>query len=222
MVRRINLLPQNERRRTKADVGMLSLVVIVVAALGGMAFSYFYFTGVAAERESELASVQMQRQQVEAQLAALASFDALQQEVQANENLVQQIFAGRTLVSQVLGDLSLVVPEQVWFDSLEVKAPPLTVASAAAAPASATAAPGAVGADLGSVAIQGVTYSFEDVAQLMVRLDQVSSIGLVNLSTADSNEIGERDVKTFSISTSLSNMQSPATRLPVTEVEVKG
>jgi hypothetical protein len=56
----------------------------------------------------------------------------------------------------------------------------------------------------------------------MVRLDQVGSLGLISLSSADTADIGERKVKNFSISTTLSNLQSPATPLPVTEVEVKG
>lgn len=217
MVRRINLVPTTERRRTQTDLGLLVLLAAGVAVLGGMAFSYFYFSGVASDREMELALVQTQRQQVEAQLASLTQFEALETQVKTNEQLVQQLYAGRTMVSEVLGDLSLVVPKEVWFDNLDLAAPPLSASVAAPVAGQAPSGPGA-----GSLSFAGTTFNFEDVAQLLVRLDQMSAVTKVTLGTADSAEIGDDDVKSFDINTELMNTQPSDAPLPITEVEVKG
>jgi Tfp pilus assembly protein PilN len=225
MVRRINLVPPTERRRTQTDMGLLVVLAAGVAVLGGMAFSYFYFSGVASDREMELALLQTERLQVEAQLAALSEYEALEAEVQANEQMVQQLYAGRTLVSEVLGDLSLVVPKEVWFDTLDLTAPPLsqpTAAPAAAGAAAPAAVPASTGPTVGTMTFAGSTFTFEDVADLLVRLDQVSSVSKVTLGTADSVDIGEEPVKSFDINTEIENTQPADAPLPITEVEVKG
>lgn len=217
MVRRINLIPQNERQRTRTDVGLLVLGVAVLGVIGGMAFSYFYFSGIASDLDTELAELQIQRQQVEAQLSSLSQFEALEQQVAANEAVVQQIYAGRTLVSEVLGDLSLVIPQEVWFESLSVTAPELGGAVDPAVAAQPQAAP------KGAMNAAGLTFTFKDVANLLVRLEQIPALKDVKLGdAADQGEMGGEEVKTFSVSTSVVNTQPLTASLPITEVEVSG
>ncbi len=229
MVRRINLVPPSERQRKKTDLGLVGIVAGSLLVLGAIGLSYFYFTGVAGDKEAELADLQMQRQQIEAEIALLAEYEALQLEVVRTEQLVQQVYAGRTLVSEVFGDMSLVVPDNVWLDSLALQAPeiPLTVAAAPqdtaadpAAPPTAPTAPPVAWAP-GTVTIAGKTFDYDDVATMLVRLQQIPS--LKNVSLAQANADGEDDegLKTFSITAELVNKTQPADNpLPLTAVEV--
>ncbi|GAB4252324.1 MAG: hypothetical protein Kow00129_13200 [Thermoleophilia bacterium] len=223
MVRRINLVPATQRRRTSTDFGLVGLIAGALLVIGLIGLSYFYFSGIAADRDAELADLQAQRQQIEAQLAQLAKYEALQQEVIRTEGLVQSVYAGRTLLSSLLGDISLVVPDTVWFQSLSITAPEIAPPSAtgeaeagAADPAAATGAP-----SLGSVTISGKTYSYEDVATLLVRLQQIPSLKNVVLDSAATDGDGGDALKTFSITAELANeTQDPDMPLPLAEVEV--
>ena len=217
MVRRINLLPAADRARTKTDVGMLLLIVGGVVVLAGIAFSYYSFNNQLSSKQDELAQLQNENAQIMAQLASLAEFDALAQETKDSEALVQSLYAGRTLVSQVLGDMSLVVPDNAWFTSMTVDAPFATVGGDPAAEGASTSP--------GSVTIQGNTYSFEDVATFLVRLELVPGLVDINLSSATS-AAGVFDVrktvKGFGVSAGLVNTPDPNASLPLTQVEVNG
>jgi Tfp pilus assembly protein PilN len=217
VVRRINLVPVAERARTKTDVGVLVLIIVGVVVLAGIAFSYYSFNNQLSTKQDELAQLQNENAQIVAQLASLAEFDALAQKTKDTETLVQALYLGRTLVSSVLGDISLVVPDNAWFTSLTVDAPYKTIGGdAAAAGAAATA---------GSVSIQANTYSFEDVATFLVRMGLVPGLVDINLSSAGAATAGsdpKKTVKSLSVGAGLVNTQDPSTPLPLTQVQVSG
>ncbi|MBU2600752.1 MAG: PilN domain-containing protein [Actinobacteria bacterium] len=220
MVRRINLVPADQRQRTSTDLGFVAVGVLTVMVLVGLAFGFFYYSGILSEKEAELADLQSQNAQLAAQVAALMKFQEIEAQRQAAEDLVRIIYAGRTLVSEVLGDLSLVVPDNVWFGAVNLTAgdpPPAPIAGQAdiAAPAVVTH---------GSLSITGNTYSFEDVARFLVRLDQMPSLGLVTLGSAG-DPVGTvdpaKEVRGFAVTATVYNTQSEDTQLPVSRVEVE-
>lgn len=213
MVRRINLVPVAERARTKTDVGALALIIVGVIVLAGIGFSYYYFSNQLSTKKDELAQLQAENAQVQAELASLAGFDALAQKEKEAQKLVQSLYAGRTLVSQVLGDFSLVIPDNAWLNNLSVDAPVSAVAGAVNGGA----------ASAGKVGIQGNTYSFEDVATFLVRLELMPGFVDVNLASATSAAGGSdpnKTVKNFSVGAGLVNTQDPTTPLPLTLIEV--
>ena len=138
MVRRINLIPPGDRRRTQTDLGLLIAVVVAMLAVGAMGVMYFRTSGQLAESETQLAELQSQNIQVQAQLTSLAAYGELEQQRQQAQAVAQHVYQHRTLISEVLGDISLVVPDNVWFGNLSVKAPPIPTASTETTP---TAAP---------------------------------------------------------------------------------
>lgn len=214
MVRRINLVPVAERARTKTDVGALALVIVGLIVLAAIGFSYYYFSNDLSTKQDELAQLQAENARVQAELASLAGFDALAQKKEQAQAVVQSLYTGRTLVSQVLGDLSLVIPDNAWLTTLSVDAPVNAVAGADA---------GTGAASTGSVDIQGSTYSFEDVATFLVRMGLVPGFVDVNLASAASAAGGydpNKTVKTFSVGAGLVNTQDPAAPLPLTLIEV--
>lgn len=221
MVRRINLVPAEQRRRTQTDLGLILVALAAVVVVAGVALSYFYFGGILSDKEAELADLQSQNQQLQAQLAELGKYEELDAERQAAEDLVRRVYSGRTLVSEVLGDLSLVVPDNVWFVTFDVTAPdPPPVLS----PDQASQQANVAIETRGSMAISGNTYSFEDVATFLVRLEQIPAVGAVTLTSAGSSNGSvdpKKGVKGFAVEAGVHNVQSADTQLPVSRVEVE-
>ena len=210
MARRINLVPQAERARTTTNFGVLGFVAAVIIVLFALGLGYYMFSNTLSDRKEELTAAKEETQKLQAQVNALAKYGQLDSERKRVEGVVESAYAGRTLVSEVLDKLSLVVPENVWFSSLSLGTPD---------PA-AQAAGG-----LGTFEIAGSTYSFEDVAQLLVRLQLVPALGSIKLASA-AESTGSvdptKEVKSFSISATVANTQAEDTPLPVSQVEVEG
>lgn len=222
MVRRINLVPPEERRRTRSDVGLLILVAVIVAVLAGVGYSWFYFRTELADKENELAQVQSEIQKVQQQLDALAQFEVLQRDKDQAEALVQQIYAGRTLLSEVLGDISLVIPKEAWVQTMGLSAP--EVAAVIATFPDQPPPPAGTAFPTGQFSVTGNTYTFEDVARVMVRLQQVPSFINVALGTAgpaSGNVDPAKKAKGFTMTAGVVNTQAPDTPLPLTQVEVQ-
>jgi Tfp pilus assembly protein PilN len=209
MARRINLVPQAERARTTTNFGVLGFVAAVIIVLFALGLGYYMFSNTLDERERELSEVKEETQQLQAQVKALAKYGELDAERKRVEGVVESAYVGRTLVSEILDKLSLVVPENVWFSSLTLSA----------------AEPSANPGGQGSLSIAGNTYSFEDVAQFLVRLQLVPALGSIKLDSAaesTGNVDPTKQVKGFSISASVKNTQAEDTPLPVSQVEVEG
>ncbi|MBN1630719.1 MAG: PilN domain-containing protein [Thermoleophilia bacterium] len=203
MARRINLVPDSDRARTTTNLAMLGFVAAAIVVLFGIGLGYYLLSNTLNERKDELQSLKTETQALQAQVAALKKYDALAKERKTAEATVEEIYASRTLVSDFLDSLSLVVPENVWLDQLSVQ----------------TAESGAEGA-LGALSLAGSTYSFEDVAQLLVRLRLIPSLERIDLQSAAGAD-AEGAVKSFSIQADLTP-PSEAEALPVSQVEVEG
>jgi Tfp pilus assembly protein PilN len=194
---------------------MLGLFIVVIFALG---FGYYLFSNVLDGKQQELADLEVQTAALEQQVAALQPYEELAQYTDDVEAVVQDVYSGRTLLSEVLDAVSLVVPENVWFQNLKLTAlDPQTGSDNKDKKASTTAASD------NRIVIEGETYSFEDVSRLVVRLQLVPSLADVELTSASQSREGSDstlEIKGFAIGASVINQQ-PATALPLTEVEVQ-
>jgi|WetSurMetagenome_2_1015567.scaffolds.fasta_scaffold93758_3 Tfp pilus assembly protein PilN len=212
MARRINLIPRTERPRTKTDWGLLATVGLFIVVIFGLGFGYYTFSNVLDERKQELADLEVQTTKLEQQVQALRAYELLASQREGVQSVVQSIYTSRTLLSDVLDAVSLVIPDNAWFQSLELSATD---------PGEATDSPGSNKG--GSITISGKTYSFEDISRLVVRLQLVPALNDVQLTQANeepgSEETGTVDVKSFSIGAAVGNVE-PGGSLPLTEVEV--
>ena len=118
MTRRINLVPPSERPRTTTDVGLLLMLVLTIVVVFGLGFGYYLLSGQLADKEQELADLEQQVAEVEAQVAALRQYEVVKIQRDEMEAVVQGIYSARTTVSGILDDISLVVPNTIWFQSL--------------------------------------------------------------------------------------------------------
>lgn len=213
MARRINLIPRSERPRTQTDWGLLAMVGLFIIVIFALGFGYYVFSNVLDGRKQELADLQMQTAALEQQVQALQQYERLAVQREDVQGVVQGIYSNRTLLSDVLDAVSLVVPENAWFKSLQVTASdPVPAATGADARATSD----------GQISLEGQTYSFEDVSRLIVRLQLIPSITGVELTSANQAREAsgsQLEIKGFSVGASVLNKQS-ASALPLTEVEV--
>ena len=212
MARRVNLIPRSERARTRTDWGLLAMVGLFIVVIFALGFGYYIFSNVLDGRKQELADLQLQTAALEQQVQALRQYEQLAAQREDVQAVVQNIYSSRTLLSDVLDAVSLVVPENAWFQSLQLTA---------VDPGSSSDVAGTV-ADEGQITVEGQTYSFEDVSRLIVRLQLVPSITGVELTSANQAREAsgsQLEIKGFSIGASVPNKE-PASALPLTTVEV--
>jgi Tfp pilus assembly protein PilN len=210
MARRINLVPQADRARTTTNFGVLGFVAAVILVLFALGLGYYLFTNTLNNRKDDLTRIEQETQQLQAQVNALAKYGRLDTERKRVEGIVESAYAGRTLISEILDKLSLVVPENVWFSSMDISAPAPSADPEAA---------------LGTLSVSGNTYSFEDVAQLLIRLQLVPALSNINLDAAGGSAEAvdpSQDVKSFSIGAAVKNTQPADAPLPMSQVEVEG
>jgi len=190
-VRAVNLLPRDDRRQRGAEarrnnpvlVGGVAGTVLVTAILAA-----WFLTASAG-----VADNQKRRDAAQAELAATPvppptspGASELEQEKSARIAALSSALAGRLAWDRVLRELSLVLPDDVWLESLSAQAP--KGAAAAAGPAGA------------AFTINGKTYSHDGVARLLARLAVVPHLTSVQLqhSTLAPSETGRKVVE-FSI-----------------------
>lgn len=213
MTRRINLIPPSERARTTTNIGMLGFVALAILVVFALGLGYYLLNSSLDDRKQQLELAQQETQALQSQVAALKQYGELDSQRKQVEAVVQGAYASRTLVADILNNLSLVLPDNVWFNSLNLST------------ADPGSEPGVGGATDSSVDFSGNTYSFEDVAQLLVRLQLMTSLSDIKLSSAGA-AVGSvdatKDVKGFSIQGTVTNTQPTDTPLPVSQVEVEG
>jgi Tfp pilus assembly protein PilN len=216
--RRINLLPKTERVRTTTNVAALSLLAGAVIVVFALALSFYLLTSQRSTLRDDLAALQRKSADLQQQVQALDKYKELATEKKSMEDTVRGVYAGRTLVSQVLNDFSRAIPDNVWITSMN-----LSVGDPQTVPADKSSATLVSG--VGSLAIEGDTYSFSDVALVLVRLKLVSSLqGITLISAGDPIGATEpaKHVVGFSLDATVVNTQSADTQLPISKVEVEG
>src|SRR5438067_553407 len=213
-MRAVNLLPKETGRRggTKlakpvAITGIAGLV-FVTASLG------LLFSGAhgkvksrqleLAEKKAELAAIPVPTQsQVQQQ-------DALVADKQARVTALNLALSKRVAWDRVLREFALVLPDDVWLQTLSATAPltatatatPSSASSASAStPASTSSSPAPTTSLVGALGfnIEGYTYSHEAVARLLTRLSVVPDLQQVQLLTSEQSKLGSRNVIHFTI-----------------------
>jgi len=216
--RRINLLPTTERVRTTTNYAALGMLVAAVIVVFGLGLGYYLLSSSRSSLQKDVDGLISQRTQLEQDVAALQQYEVLDQRCSAMEETVRSVYAGRTLLSEVVYDLSRAIQDNVWLTSMTISAPdPALVVP----PVDGTV----VEIPAGGLSIQGNTYSLPDVAAFMVRLELVDALQGITLGSAGA-PIGsvdpDKEVRGFSITAGVINTQDPDTPLPVSKVEVEG
>lgn len=194
---RINLLPQEvkERQRVRRQTAAVTVVgVLVLVALG----AFFFLQQVRlSSAEDDLREQQAVNTALQQDIAELQQFDELATEVELSRTLVGQLLQNQVLWSGVLRDISLVIPGQVWLDSL-------TGTITAEAPGVTATTTGDGLGLVGNIAFTGKALGdHRNTALWLARLEDVA--GFINpwLASSTKSEIGSTEVVEFNSSVDL-------------------
>lgn len=185
-MRAVNLIPKDARRGASTDirslrgpgsavVGLLGVVLVLVTL-------YVLASNDVSKRQGQLASLQQQLAQTQAEATKLDGYTQFAKLAQARIQTVREIASGRFNWKQALSDLSRVVPANTSLSSL----------SATVDPGAGTSASGSLRGDITAPAFEltGCTASQDDVARLMSRLRLIRGVTRVTLSDAVQSSTG--------------------------------
>lgn len=185
--RRINLLPPDlaQRRRIRqlgAAIGAAGLALVAVLAL------VYVVQEVRLRGErGRLEQQQDRNAEIQAEIAALQEFGALEQQLQRRIALIQDLTADEVRWSVVLADISLVIPPDVWLTQFSGSLTPQEEAET-----------------IGSLEMGGTGFGHPDVAAWLTRLGRVDGFAFPYLSLSQRAQIGEVPVVNFNSSVQLS------------------
>ena len=198
-MRAVNLLPRQQTAQRRREA---TPVVPLVAAIGGAVVLLVLVGGFLLANRS----VDRQRQALSDARAVLAATPAktlaaktqafrsklLTQREQRSLALAAAI-GKRVAWDRILRHVALVMPDDVWLQSLNGTVP------LDSAPTSTATTPSALPPTPTALTIEGYTYSQAGVAQLLERLSVVPDLKNVQLQTSQSKQLGNQTVINFTI-----------------------
>ncbi len=197
-MRPANLLPADLARGggRQLPVPAIAAAGAGVAVLGALAFGYTSVHKQVSQRQSELDGINAQIAAVPRPKAVHTTVNpALGAEKDARQTALDSALSGRLAWDSVLRDLSLVLPDDVWLQTMSAKsAAPVAGTDPSAAPVGGT-----------GLTMTGYTYSQEGVARLLSRLALVPTLANIQLQSSSASAVNGRAVVSFSIGASVND-----------------
>jgi Tfp pilus assembly protein PilN len=183
---RINLLPPAERVKASREQGIAYALLVLVAVIVVLGVVYVLEYNKIAAKQSTLDATTAQVDQLNAEIASLQPYEALQGTASAMNDMAAQVADARIDWASILGELSLVVPDNVQFSSFSATVPGTMQAGGALAGAGqASAAATTATPDITITGIAGDSHV--TVAELMVRLGLIPQF--MNIELQSSTEV---------------------------------
>jgi type IV pilus assembly protein PilN len=184
-MRRINLLPPEERRRGVARPrGVVPAVLLIVGAVAIIAMVGFYLffllrlNGV----EDDIAELDGQIAQQNERLAELAPYRELQARLDAKKPVADGIFRTRFPWDEFLQGLAFIIPETTALSSFGAEAAPINIQAPVEEPLEPP----------GSITFSGVALSrFVNVADFLVQMNQLTYLANTQLNSAGRDALGD-------------------------------
>ena len=182
MMRRVDLVPESYRARRRQRQ-TLSAIVVIGAVVALLLFGYWFYLGQQIDNKNEeLQNIQAANAVLEQQIADLQRFADLESEVNAKLGALQTVFVGDVNWPQVLTEVALVVPGEIWFDEMTASAG----ATEGATPVGTETAPVRLADDapIGRVSFKGKTLTMPGIAKWLIRQMSVKDFQAVWLNSA--------------------------------------
>jgi type IV pilus assembly protein PilN len=201
---RINLLPAEERAKAAREQGLalvgLGLLVLVIA-LGAV---YLVESRRVSSKQDEVTQVKAQIDQANRQVAELKPYETLAQQTATMKGTAVAIYDSRVGWSNILEEVSLVIPDNVSLFKMVGTVPPTMQAGVGgSAEGSASTTPG--------LQFQGNAWNYQDIAEFMTRLGLLPQLKDIRLEFATKVSSGEGAPETieFTIDANLRPFQTP-------------
>jgi Tfp pilus assembly protein PilN len=176
-MKRMNLLPQEERVKASRERGLIWAILILVAVVVVLGLVYVKYNSDVNAKEDELATIQSEMAVVQAQIAELSPYAELQNQRTAMTDTAKGIYSSGVPFSILLQELSLVIPENVRLQSLQATVPPTMLPGAATAE-------GTTASESVDVTFAGQTEEHRDVAEFMTRLGLIPQLTGITLTSS--------------------------------------
>lgn len=192
-MRSVNLLPRDDSRSQRRQPGAVTLTavlggVLVIALLAGL---FMMTSSTAAEKQGEVDALRAELAAIPPP-AAPSGQSTIEAETSQRVELLGQALGSRVAWDRVLREISLVLPDDIWLESLTANAPD----------PNANPAPGS-DAGTGLFTITGYSYSHDGVARLLARLSVLPQLERPALGSSVLDETKARGVVKFTISAGL-------------------
>jgi Tfp pilus assembly protein PilN len=186
-VRPVNLIPQDQRRRTPREgSGRGAHAVLgVLAVLLAMAVVYVLAANSVTEKKSQAEEARVEAEQLEAKAVNKGSFTDFAQIAQTRAASVTAVASTRFDWERFMRELSRVMPAGSWLTSASAA---LTGTPDVAANPTDPAAITAPGTGSPSATLTGCTPKHSDVARMMVRLRQLHRVVDVELTQSSRDD----------------------------------
>ena len=178
-MRRINLLPPEERRRPAERLrgGAPGILLIVGAvALIAMVGMYLFFLTRLNGVEDEIVELDQQIAQQNQRLAELAPYRELQAQLEAKKPVADGIFRTRFPWDQFLQGLAFVIPETTALDTLTAEAAPISIQAPVEQPLEPP----------GAITFTGIALPrYQNVADFIVQMNNLQYLANAELTSAE-------------------------------------
>ena len=196
LMRAFNLLPRDEATERTTRLGLAQVLVALLGLLvvAGLGTGYLFMSGRVADKQAQVDDLRVQLADLDVPSEAPADEGEgdvpLASDAEARTAALAGALTGRVAWDRVLREVTLVVPEDVWFTTVTAASP-----DAAAADGTAPAATPVEGAG-DSLTIAGTARSQEAVARLLARLGVIPELTDVQLQSSVA-ELQESGASTF-------------------------
>lgn len=182
MMRRIDLLPVAyvERRRDRRNISFVLLAGGLVLLL--LVAWYFVLRGQVSNAREELAEIERRNAVLQAQIDELQEFADLELEVQTKRTALETVFAGDLDWPALLTEVAMVVPGEVWLNSLTTSAG--ATEGASPVPTEANSIRISQESPTGRISFNGQSVCMPGVAKWLIRLATVKDFNAVWLGSA--------------------------------------
>lgn len=205
-MRRINLLPSEDRRRGIAiqavtRSGLLGVLLILGALLLlFMIALYLYYYIRLGNEEEQITQLDQDIAREQARIQELAPFRDLQARLDAKKPIADGIFRTRFPWDEFLRGLSFVIPESTALDSLVAQATPISIQAPAGGPPEVQNLE-----PPGSVTFTGVALpDYQNVSDFIVRMNNLRFLANADLDSAElDREIFARPAINFEVGAEL-------------------
>jgi Tfp pilus assembly protein PilN len=186
MIRRMDLLPAAyvQRQRDQRNLTYVFLVFGLILIL--LIAWFFVLSSKISSARSDLAEVQTRNAQLGTQIAALQKFADLDAEVKAKRTALTTVFAGDIDWPSLMTDIAMVIPGEVWLDSLQTSAG----TTEGAAPVGTETNPIRLAQQpaVGRVLFTGHSLDMPGISKWLIRLSTTKEFRAVWLSNASAEE----------------------------------
>jgi Tfp pilus assembly protein PilN len=180
---RINLLPPAERVKASREQGIAYALLALIAVIVVLGVVYVLAHNKIAAKQSTLDATTAQVDQLNSQIAALQPYETLQGTASAMSDMAAQVADARVDWASILGELSLVIPDNVQFTSFSATVPASMQAGGLISGGGASG--GTATPDLTIAGIAGDSHV--TVAEFMVRLGLIPQF--MNIQLGSSTEV---------------------------------